>query len=66
MFRVRLMREQDIPAVVDLQKAAFPPPFSEDLHWDPEHLLRHLEIFPDGQFVAESLGSIVGSCSNTV
>jgi len=56
----------DVPAAVALQKQAFPPPFSEDLHWDPEHLEHHISIFPDGQFVAESAGEIVGSCSNAI
>lgn len=63
-FVVRPMTAEDVPGAVALQKAAFPPPFSEDLHWDPEHLLRHLELFPGGQWVAEADGIIVGSCSN--
>jgi GNAT superfamily N-acetyltransferase len=60
------MRVEDIPAVVALQKAAFPPPFSEDLHWKPAHLARHLEVFPDAQWVADLEGRLVGSCSNTL
>jgi len=60
------MTPADVPGAVDLQKSAFPPPFSEDLHWDPEHLLRHIELFPEGQFVAEANSQIVGTCSNTI
>ncbi len=60
------MAAGDIAAVVNLQKLAFPPPFSEDLHWDPEHLLGHVALFPEGQLVAEVDGAIVGSCSNTL
>lgn len=56
----------DVLGAVALQRLAFPPPFSEDLHWDPEHLLQHVELFPDGQFVADQEGVIVGSCSNTI
>jgi len=65
-FKIRTMQKADALGAAALQKLAFPPPFSEDLHWDPEHLLRHIEIFPDGQFVAEAGGEIVGSCSNTI
>lgn len=65
-FLVRLMTDRDVPGAVALQKLAFPPPFSEDLHWDPEHLIKHIESFPAGQFVAEFDGNIVGSCSNTL
>lgn len=60
------MSPADVPGAVALQKSAFPPPFSEDLHWDPEHLLRHIELFPTGQFVAVSDGQVIGSCSNTI
>ncbi len=60
------MTSADVPAVVVLQKASFPPPFSEDLHWDPEHLYHHLEAFPEGQFVAAIDNVVVGSCSNCI
>ncbi len=60
------MQPADVQQVVSLQVLAFPPPFSEDLHWDPEHLHHHVETFAEGQFVAVCDGSIVGSCSNTI
>lgn len=60
------MTRADVPSAVELQKLAFPPPFSEDLHWEPEHLYRHIKIFPEGQFVAELDDEIVGSCSNAI
>jgi len=60
------MRPEDVLGAVALQKQAFPPPFSEDLHWDPEHLYRHIELFPEGQWVAVFRGEIAGSCSNTI
>jgi len=59
------MRTEDIDDVVSLQREAFPPPFSEDLLWSAEHLDRHIGLFPEGQFVAEDEGGLVGSCSNT-
>lgn len=62
---IRLMEFDDIPGVVELQRAAFPPPFDEELLWRADHLHRHLEIFPEAQFVAVLDGKVVGSCSNT-
>ena len=63
---IRKMRHSDVAGAVALQKLAFPPPFSEDLHWDPEHLHHHIEIFPAAQLVASSAGEIVGSFINTI
>lgn len=60
------MRPEDVAGAVALQKEAFPPPFSEDLHWDPEHLHAHVTLFPEGQLVAEAGGRIIGSCSNCI
>lgn len=63
---VRTLRPADIPAVVELQREAFPPPFSEALLWKPEHLARHLAVAPALQFVAEVNGTLIGSCSNCI
>lgn len=49
--------------VVGLQKACFPPPFPAELLWKREHILAHLEAFPEGQFVAIEDGTVVGSAS---
>lgn len=55
-----------IQAAVELQKLAFPPPFDENLLWKAEHLHRHLELFPSGQFAAiNEEGVVIGTCSNT-
>ena len=63
-FVVRPMQTGDVPGAIALQAAAFPPPFSEDLHWDPAHLSHHVQVFPEGQWVAEADGLIIASCSN--
>jgi ribosomal protein S18 acetylase RimI-like enzyme len=60
------MEAEDIEQAADLQSLAFPPPFPQDLLWQAGHLLEHLRLFPEGQFVAEVDGEIVGSCSNTL
>lgn len=65
-IRVVPLEKKFIDAAVELQRLAFPPPFDEDLLWKAEHLLRHLEIFPTGQFVAvNEKGVLMGTCSNT-
>jgi GNAT superfamily N-acetyltransferase len=60
------MTPADVPQVVALQREAFPPPFSEDLHWTEGHLLSHLVVYPAGQLVAVVQDQVVGSCSNTL
>ena len=65
-FLVRRMAPTDVSAAVGLQVLAFPPPFNQDYHWDPETLLLHIEKFPEGQLVAESEGKVIGTSSNTI
>ena len=60
------MINEDIPQVVELQKKSFPTMAAEGVYWKPEQLRSHLEIFPEGQFVAEYKGRIIGSCSSLV
>lgn len=52
--------------MVGLQRACFPAPFPEDLLWTPAHLESHRGLFPEGQWVAEIDGQIVGSASSAV
>jgi len=59
------MQPADIPGAVALQRACFPPPFPEEFLWTSDHLAKHLEIFPEGQFVAEIHRQIVASASAT-
>ncbi|WP_420238597.1 GNAT family N-acetyltransferase [Telmatobacter bradus] len=60
-FGVRQMTADDIPAVIDLQKRAFPG----QTPWRAEQLQRHLEIFPEGQLVVVDMnGSVLGSSSS--
>jgi GNAT superfamily N-acetyltransferase len=60
------MTIDDIPKIVELQKIAFPVMAAEGVYWKPEQLKTHLQIFPQGQFVAEYYGKIVGSCSSLI
>jgi len=63
---IRTMTKDDIPKIVELQKIAFPLMAAEGVYWRPKQLESHLQIFPQGQFVAEYRGKIVGSCSSLI
>jgi ribosomal protein S18 acetylase RimI-like enzyme len=63
-FVIRRMTLDDVEAGAALQAAAFPPPFPEELLWSVDHLRTHVEKFPEGQFVAEAEGRVVGTCSS--
>lgn len=59
----RPMRLRDISAVQQLEAASFPT-IPLDKHWKPEMLRAHIKKFPEGQFVAEIDGWIVGSSTS--
>ena len=63
---VRQMEKEDIPKIVKLQKITFPSMAAEGVYWRPHQLQAHLEIFPEGQFVAQYKEEIVGSCSSLI
>ncbi len=63
---VRAMTPDDFDAVVAIQRECFPAPFPEDQLWTREHLASHLRRFPEGQFVAELDGALVGSASSAL
>lgn len=60
------MGKEDIAGAVALQRLCFPAPFPEELLWTAEHLRRHIEIFPAGQFVVMEGALVVASASNTL
>jgi predicted amidohydrolase/ribosomal protein S18 acetylase RimI-like enzyme len=60
-FCVRQMTLNDIPAVIELQKRAFPG----QQPWKAEQLVRHLEVFPEGQMVVvDPADNVIGSSSS--
>ena len=63
---IRQMNHEDIPKVVELQKASFPIMAAEGVYWKPHQLQAHLEVFPEGQLVADYKGKIIGSCSSLI
>ncbi len=65
--RVRNTKKEDIHKIVELQKESFPLLANYGNIWHEEELHNHLNIFPEGQFVAlEPDGTIVGSASTLV
>ncbi|MCP8616101.1 GNAT family N-acetyltransferase [Salirhabdus salicampi] len=51
----------DFPALIQVQKEAFPPPFPSDLWWNEDQLNNHVKQFSDGALCIEIDGQIVGS-----
>ena len=51
-MKVREAVRTDIPALVALNRAAYPVLASENVVWGEAHLLSHQRIFPQGQLVA--------------
>jgi ribosomal protein S18 acetylase RimI-like enzyme len=66
-IKVRNTIKSDIPKIIDLDKQSFPYLAKYGNIWKQEELNSHLEIFPEGQFVAvEPDGTIVGSASTLI
>ncbi len=65
--RIRNTKKEDIHKIVELQKESFPLLANYGNIWHEEELHNHLNIFPEGQFVAlEPDGTVVGSASTLV
>jgi len=56
----------DIPALLELNKAAYPVLAAENVVWGERHLLSHQRIFPQGQIVAEIDDRIVGAAASLI
>ncbi|CAM3645666.1 bifunctional GNAT family N-acetyltransferase/carbon-nitrogen hydrolase family protein [Mesobacillus zeae] len=59
---IRNMKEEDIDSIIRLQEVCF----KGMEPWKKSQLESHINIFPEGQFVAEYDGEIIGSCSSLV
>lgn len=64
MTTVVRLSPENFEAAVALQRACFPDPFPAELLWKPEHLERHVALFPDGQMAAHAAGLVVGTASS--
>ena len=63
---IRKFREKDIPQIVKLQTQSFADMAKYGMIFPSSYLRNHIEIFPDGQLLAEIDGSIVGSSSSLI
>src|ERR671939_487980 len=64
---VRNTQPEDISRIVNLQKESFPYLARYGNIWHPDELQNHLNVFPEGQFVAvEPDNTIVGSASTLI
>lgn len=63
---ITAMTADHIDGVVALQRACFPAPFPEELLWQATHVQKHLELFPEGQFVALVDDFVAASASATL
>ncbi len=64
--RVREATPRDIPALVQLNRAAYPTMAEDNVVWGESHLTSHLRIFPQGQLVAEMNGRLVGAVASLI
>ncbi len=58
---VRPYTQPDFDALIELQRASFPPPFPEELLWSKEQLANHVKIYAEGALCIEVEGTIAGS-----
>lgn len=63
--KVRTWTEEDIPAIVALQKAAYPD-YEEDEQYDERSYEMQLSAFPQGQLLAECDGQVVGYATSII
>jgi hypothetical protein len=63
---VRRTIPEDIDKIVSLQKESFPYLARSGNIWHPDELQSHLQIFPEGQCVADLNGQVIGSASSLV
>ncbi|WP_216829333.1 bifunctional GNAT family N-acetyltransferase/carbon-nitrogen hydrolase family protein [Alkalihalobacterium elongatum] len=61
-IEIRNIKRADFDEIIALQKLCFP----NMEPWEITHLESHIRIFPEGQFVVEYDGKIIGSCSSLV
>lgn len=65
-IKIREAALEDIPALVELNHAAYPVLADENIVWAESHLRAHQRAFPQGQLVAELGGRIVGAVATLI
>lgn len=59
---IRKMQRTDFAQILEIQQKSFPGMDP----WELAHLNSHLDIFPEGQIVAELDGRVIASCSSLI
>ena len=62
--KIREATREDVPALLALNRAAYPVLAGENVVWGESHLRSHLRVFPQGQLVAEANRKILGAVSS--
>jgi predicted amidohydrolase/ribosomal protein S18 acetylase RimI-like enzyme len=63
---LRLAELSDLDALIELNKRCFPTPLEESVIWNRAQLRNHLRVFPDGQFVVERGGRLIGAAHSLI
>jgi len=63
---IRTAREEDIPALVELNRIAYPEMAEENVVWENVHLQSHQRVFGEGQLVATIRGKLAGACASLI
>lgn len=63
---IRSWREEDLPQIVRCQRAAYPDLLGTDDDYDVRKYALQLEAFPEGQFLAECRGQVVGFATSLI
>jgi ribosomal protein S18 acetylase RimI-like enzyme len=63
---IRKTGSDDIAKIVSLQEESFPYLARSGNIWHPDELQSHLQIFPEGQCVADLDGQVIGSASSLI
>lgn len=64
--KIREATRDDVPALLALNRAAYPVLAGENVVWGESHLRSHLRIFPQGQLVAQVDKKILGAVSSLI
>lgn len=61
LVEIRPYGEADFPALIEIQKESFPPPFPSELWWNLEQLTNHVALYSEGALCIEVEGEMAGS-----
>jgi len=64
--RVRAATLKDVPGLVELNRVSYPQMAEDNIVWARGHLISHLEVFPEGQLVAEENGKLLGAAASLI